>query len=103
MEINKKLILVLDLISMGCLFFMKLLIWPIFLTKESKDADGVTYQRLTAVFLSIGLFPSLTFLIFWFLGKATTDHLYVSYVIYLLTGMVAHFIFKKEFGESFLV
>jgi hypothetical protein len=83
---------------------LKFLVWPVVLYQDSKEENaGYCYDILSAIFLSIGASSVAILFVLWLLGKATFDHLYVSSVAYLLTGLVAHFIFKKEFGESFLV
>jgi hypothetical protein len=82
---------------------LKFLVWTIVLYQDSKEGDaGYCYDILSAIFLSIGTSSVMILFVFWLFGKATFDHLYVSSVVYLLTGLVAHFVIKKEFGKSFL-
>lgn len=104
MKIKKNVILALDLISEGYLFFMKLLIWPIFLIKESKDADGVIFQWLSAFFISLEMAWIVTIVIlfgfeynfaFWFNFK-------IAVIGHFIFGLAAYFKIKEEFGESFL-
>lgn len=94
MEIKKKVI-----------WILRLFIWPVYLFREvlTEDETGNNYDRLVAGFLSFGL----TNLIAGAIIQADFRFkflivLKIIVIIHLIIGLIAHLVFKKEFGESFL-
>lgn len=94
MEIKKKVI-----------WILRLLAWPIYLFKEllMEDESSLYYDRLVAIFLSFGLTNPIAgaiiqadFIIKFFVV------LKLVLITHLVIGLMAHLVFKKEFGESFL-
>lgn len=94
MEIKKKVV-----------WILKLFVWPVYLFREMlmEDESGLYYDRLVAIFLSFGLTNPITGAIIQadFRIKLFIVLKFVL-IIHLVIGLMAHFIFKKEFGESFL-
>lgn len=103
MEIKRNIVLILDLISAGCLFFMKLLIWPIFLCKEMSDSDGSAHQRMGTLFVGLGIVCPLTNA-YLYSNFEISLKTFIQIIVFghLVIGLMAHFAFKREFGKSFL-
>lgn len=103
MKIKKFIVPILDFITERSIFFMKLWIWPIFLSKEMSIEDGITYQRLSALFMGFGIvWPLIAVYLCLNLEVNLKGFIQIIVFGYLIIGLVAHFIFKREFGESFL-
>ena len=104
MKIKRKIISFPESVSLLFIFLMKLLIWPIFLCKEMSDSDGSAHQRMGTLFVGLGIVCPLT-TAYLYLNFEISLKTFIQIIVFghLVIGLMAHFAFKREFGESFLI